>query len=132
MADTCNAATFKLISVTHGSALLSPMEFSFQEAIEFVKQRIADRVSAAVAIQSYDLTATVKLAEWVTPIVRGTRANLVAALKTIGGSTKTVTLSNMQAGQCSGSQGNDGIGSWSQEFQYDPANTESFAPIAVT
>lgn len=131
MADTCNAAPCKLTSITHGSALLSPMEFSFQETIEFVKHRPADRIAPGVTLASYDLTATAKLAEWSTPIVRGTKANLVAVLKTIAGGSKTVTLANMQAGQCSGSQSGDGVGTWMQEFQYDSGNTESFAPITV-
>ena len=106
------------------------MEFSYQETVEFVKHRPASRIAACTAPMSYDLRATVKAAEWVTPIVRGTKASLVATLKILSGSTKTVTLANMRAGASEGTQATD-VGTQSQEFVYDSGDTESFAPITV-
>ena len=131
MADTCSAAPYKVSAVTHNSAsILSPMEFSYQETINFVEHRPAAWIAPCAAIQSYSLTATVRAAEFKTPIVRGTKGSLVATLKKMAGTTLTVTLANMQAGASSATQG-DGIGSQSQEFHYDSGDTESFAPVTV-
>ena len=131
MADTCSNAPYLLTSVTHGgAAILSPMEFSYQETVEFAKHRPASRIAPCIAPLSYDLRATVKAAEWVTPIVRGTKGALVATLKILSAGAKTVTLANMQAGASEGSQSRD-IGTQTQEFMYDSGDTESFAPITV-
>lgn len=131
MADTCSNGVFQLVSVSHGgAAILSPMEFSYQETVEFVKHRPADRIAPCIAPKSYELRATVKRAEWAAPIVRGTKGDLVAVLNKIGAGTISVTLSNMQAGAAEGNQSQD-IGTQSQEFEYDSGDTDNYAPIAV-
>lgn len=132
MADTCSNGVFQLVSVTHNSVgILSPMEFSYQETVEFVKHRPADRIAPCIAPKTYELRATVKRAEWGAPIVRGTKGDLVAVLNKIGSGNVTVTLANMQAGAAEGNQSQD-IGTQSQEFEYDSGDTDNYAPISVS
>jgi len=132
MADTCSDALYKIVSITHNAvAIDSPMEFSYQETVEFVKHRPASRISPCIAPSSYELRATVRNAEWGAPIVRGTKGDLVATMKQIAGTTIAVTLANMQAGAGEGNQNTTDVGSQSQEFEYDAADVENFAPISV-
>lgn len=130
MSYTPTTDSFRVVSITHSSVLPDPIGGSIDEAIGWVKARPGTRLAPATAVDTYDLSAVGRSQKAFTPIVRGTKHDLVFVVLQIGQGNATVTCSNMLAGAFKGNM-NQKPHEWEQGFEYDSGDTENIAPVSV-
>ncbi len=133
MPDTPCNNSYRLVSVAHGSTYFyDPLGATVDETVEFFEHRPATRISPALAMNSYGLRVTVRFGLMATPVVRGTSGSIVIVAKQVDlGANNTITITQMLAGAC-GMSFDAPPHEQRQEFHYDAANTEAYAPISVS
>ena len=121
----------RITSITHGAVTLGqPIGGSVRESVTFKLDRPSTRKAPCASMDEYDLTATARFEDLVTPIVRGTSATLTYTLQQMDETTMTVAITAMRMG---GSEidMDAPIHNQTYTFQYDSADSENFAPVTV-
>ena len=132
MADTPCDNSYKIVSIAHGAVFFyDPLGGGVDETVDFFEHRPATRISPATAINAYGYRATARFGLMATPVVRGTVTGLVFTLQQVDrAANNTVTCARAMAG-AAGFSFDGQPHEQRQEFAYDAANTENFAPITV-
>ena len=133
MPDTPCNNSYRLVSIAHGATYFyDPLGASVDESVEFFEHRPATRISPALALNSYGLRVTARFGLMATPVVRGTSGTIVITAKQVDlSANNTITITGMLAGAASMSFDSPPH-EQRQEFHYDAANTEAYAPIMVS
>jgi len=122
-----------VVSIAHGAtAFDDPLGGGYDENVEFFEHRPGTRISPATALNTFGYRATARFGLMATPVVRGTISGLVFTVKQVsGGANNTITAARAMAGAVSISldaQPHE----QRQEFVYDAANSENYAPLSIS
>ena len=133
MSDSALGATFRVSSVTHGSApIVNAIGGNVDESIDHVDAIAGTRITGPSAIDKYSYDATVEALGPFSPIVRGTIATLTFNLLEMDSVTPGSIICSNAMAMAWKSDLNSKPHKCSQAFRYSPGHTENFAPISVT
>ncbi len=128
---SCSAG-HRLSSITHSTLTMGdPVGGNVREEVTFVKNKPATRVTGCKAVDDYDVKANARFQTMITPGAKDTRATLTYTIKKWDGTTGTIAIANMKQGAC-GYDMNSAPMVQDCDFEYDPGDTESIAPITVS
>ena len=129
----CTNNTKRVVSIAHGAdAFDQPAGGNITETVVFGEHRPGNRKAACIYLASYGARAVAKWHGLQTPVVRGTKADLVFTIEQIDGTaSSTVTISDVRAGGCSIDFDQE-VHVQSQEFVHDSEDSDDLAPIAIS
>lgn len=133
MADSPSHDSFRVTSISGpGSTTFDDTTGgTIDETIGVVSSRPGARLSPASCIDSYDCRCVARSAKRYTPIVRGTAGAFVYDVLEIGGSSGSISVANMVAGEYHANM-NTKPHEHEQHGFYNAGDTEDLAPISVT
>jgi hypothetical protein len=129
---TACAATYRVLSVTYGTALGQPMTFNINEAIEWLRNYPGNRVTPCTVLNKYQMNAEAAYQTHKTPYPRGAApASLIGVLQDMSYAAVTFTLDTMLAGDFSLDTGSQPHLS-KQKFEFSAGDTENLSPVSVS